>query len=182
VKIDRLLSIIMYLLNRDLVSGRELAERYGVSVRTIQRDLATIDLAGIPVMSVQGPHGGYGIIDTYKIDRQFVTIDDLFYIITSLHSICSSLPNQGITSTTEKMKNLLTNRDERIFAEKHEKLFVDFSMLSGTNHQPEVFRIVERAIEDNRLLKFYYTNNRLESTGRSWRCFLRRGFDRLSAR
>jgi predicted DNA-binding transcriptional regulator YafY len=37
VKIDRLLSIIVYLLNRELVSARELAERYGVSVRTIQR-------------------------------------------------------------------------------------------------------------------------------------------------
>lgn len=81
VKIDRLLSIIVYLLNRDLVSARELAEMYGVSVRTIQQDMETINLAGIPIISVQGPHGGYGIIDTYKIDRQFVTIDDLFYIV-----------------------------------------------------------------------------------------------------
>lgn len=71
MKIDRLLSIIVYLLNRELVSARELAERYGVSVRTIQRDIETIDLAGIPIMSVQGPHGGYGIIDTYKLFVDF---------------------------------------------------------------------------------------------------------------
>lgn len=57
VKIDRLLSIIVYLLNWDLVSARELAEMCGVSVRTIQQDMETINLAGIPIMSVQRPHG-----------------------------------------------------------------------------------------------------------------------------
>jgi len=46
VKIDRLLSIIFYLLNRDLVSARELAERFGVSVRTIQRGMESIEPAG----------------------------------------------------------------------------------------------------------------------------------------
>ena len=52
MKIDRLLSIIVYLLNRDLVSAKKLAERFDVSVRTIQRDMETIDLAGIPIISV----------------------------------------------------------------------------------------------------------------------------------
>jgi predicted DNA-binding transcriptional regulator YafY len=166
MKIDRLLSIIVYLLNRELVSARELAARYGVSVRTIQRDMDTINLAGIPIMSVQGPHGGYGIIDTYKMDRQFVTVDDLFYIITSLSSIGSSLTNQKISSTAEKMKSLLSNRDEKLLAEKHQKLFVDFSMLSGTNNPPEMFHILEQAIENSRLLEIFYTNNKLESSQR----------------
>ncbi|UCF97573.1 MAG: YafY family transcriptional regulator [Spirochaetaceae bacterium] len=166
MKVDRLLSIIVYLLNRELVSARELAERYGVSVRTIQRDMEAIDLAGIPIMSVQGPHGGYGIIDSYKLDRQFVTVDDLFYIITSLSSIGSSLTNQKISATTEKMKSLISGRDERLLAEKHQKLFADFSMLSGPSRQPELLRAVERAVDENRLLQIEYTNNKLESSER----------------
>ena len=63
MKIDRLLSIVVYLLNRDLASAGKLAERFGVSVRTIQRDMEAINLAGIPVISVQGPLSGYGIMD-----------------------------------------------------------------------------------------------------------------------
>lgn len=166
MKIDRLLSIIVYLLNRELVSARQLAERYGVSVRTIQRDMETIDLAGIPIVSVQGPNGGYGIIDTYKVDRQLVSVDDLFYIITSLSSIGSALTNRKIGETAEKMKSLLSGRDESIFAEKHQKLFVDFSMLSGTNQQPELYRTIERAVDENRLLQIDYTNNKLETVRR----------------
>lgn len=35
MKIDRLLSIVVYLLNRDLVSAASLAKRFEVSARTI---------------------------------------------------------------------------------------------------------------------------------------------------
>ena len=188
MKIDRLLSIIVYLLNRDLVSARELAERYDVSVRTIQRDMETIDLAGIPVMTVQGPRGGYGIMDTYKMDRQFVTVDDLFYIITSLSSIGTSLTSRKIESTMEKMKSLLPARDEQGFDERHRKLFVDFSMLGGTGRDQDVLRAVESVVDRERLLKVKYTNTRLERTERvvepmtiafKWRSWYLFGFCRL---
>ena len=40
MKIDRILGIIIYLFNHDKVSAKTLAEKYDVSVRTIQRDVA----------------------------------------------------------------------------------------------------------------------------------------------
>jgi predicted DNA-binding transcriptional regulator YafY len=126
----------------------------------------TINLAGIPIMSVQGPNGGYGVMDTYKMDRQLVTVDDLFYIITALSSIGSSLTNRRIEATMEKMKSLLPERDEPAFAERHQKLFVDFSFLGGTPNKPELYRAIEKAVEQERLLQITYTNNRLESTER----------------
>ena len=58
MKIDRLLGIVIYLLNRDTVSARALAEKFEVSPRTIQRDIETLILAGIPVASTQGTNGG----------------------------------------------------------------------------------------------------------------------------
>jgi len=166
MKIDRLLSIIVYLLNRDLVSARELADKYGVSVRTIQRDMEAIDLAGIPIISVQGPNGGYSIMDTFKLDRQFVTADDLFYIITSLSSISSSLTDRRIGETVEKMKSLLSEKEDADLEEKHRKLFVDFSMLSGHQDPSNVFGIIEKALNQNRLLKISYTSNKLETSER----------------
>lgn len=57
MKIDRLLKIVIYLLNHENVSARDLAERLHVSVRTIQRDMVSIAEAGIPVYSNQGKPG-----------------------------------------------------------------------------------------------------------------------------
>lgn len=135
MKIDRLLSIIIYLLNHDLVSARTLSERFGVTVRTIQRDMEAIDLAGIPVVSIQGPRGGYGIMDTWKMDRQMVSPDDLYYITLALSSVADSLSDEKISDTLEKMKSLIPSRGSDFFAERNEKLSIDFRMLGGDPRQ-----------------------------------------------
>lgn len=167
MKIDRLLSLIIHLLNRDLVSARELAEKYGVSMRTIQRDMEVLQDTGIPIMTIQGPKGGYGIIDTYKIDKQILSPEDFFYIITALDSIGSSLPDRGIKSTLEKIKTLVPGKGSDFIYGRGKKLSLDFSMLGGGPRQQEVFKVVEEAVERDRLLSFTYTNNQLESAERT---------------
>ena len=47
-KVDRILGIIIYLINHDNVPASYLAERFHVSVRTIQRDMVSISEIGIP--------------------------------------------------------------------------------------------------------------------------------------
>ena len=51
VKVHRLLSIVMHLLTHKRIGAQELADLFEVSLRTIYRDLETIDAAGIPVVS-----------------------------------------------------------------------------------------------------------------------------------
>ena len=67
MKLDRLLGIIIHLLNHESVSASRLAERFQVSVRTIQRDIISISSAGIPVYSLNGRFGGYSILPAYKM-------------------------------------------------------------------------------------------------------------------
>lgn len=55
MKIDRLLEIVIYLLNHE-----------NVSVPTIQREMVSVADAGIPVYSNQGNSGGYSILPSYK--------------------------------------------------------------------------------------------------------------------
>ncbi len=54
MKIDRLLSITLMLINRHMVTARELSEKYEVTIRTIYRDIEAIIAAGIPVVAYQG--------------------------------------------------------------------------------------------------------------------------------
>ncbi|MCI2238676.1 WYL domain-containing protein [Kineococcus sp. TRM81007] len=62
----RLLTMAMLLQTRPLVTARELAEHLEVSERTVQRDVAELVAAGIPVVSVRGTAGGYRIADGYR--------------------------------------------------------------------------------------------------------------------
>ena len=61
MKVDRMLEIIIYLINHDNVPASYLAERFHVSVRTIQRDMVSISSIGIPVYSEGGKYGGYSM-------------------------------------------------------------------------------------------------------------------------
>ena len=70
MKIDRILGIIIYLLNHDRVSAKTLAEKYHVSVRTIQRDMVNIASSGIPIYSDSGKNGRYSILPTYKLKNK----------------------------------------------------------------------------------------------------------------
>ena len=55
MRADRLLSILMILQARGLVTAEELAEELEVSVRTIYRDVVALSTAGVPVYSERGP-------------------------------------------------------------------------------------------------------------------------------
>lgn len=57
MKIDRLYAITLFLLNHDRTSGSELAKHFEVSNRTIQRDIDSLCLAGIPIISINGNTG-----------------------------------------------------------------------------------------------------------------------------
>ena len=56
---NRLLSILIIISQRGLVTGKELAEHFEVSLRTIYRDIEKIGEAGVPIAATGGKGGGY---------------------------------------------------------------------------------------------------------------------------
>ncbi len=74
MKIDRLMSIVMILLNCERISATKLAEMFEVTPRTIYRDIEAISLAGIPIITHSGVNGGISIIPEYKVDKNFLLL------------------------------------------------------------------------------------------------------------
>ena len=73
MKIDRLIGILSILLQEEKITAPELAERFEVSRRTINRDIEDLCKAGIPIFTSQGAGGGISIMDGYKIDRTILS-------------------------------------------------------------------------------------------------------------
>ena len=107
MKIDRLLGIVLTLLDRDTVTARELAAKFEVSARTIGRDIETLAMAGIPVGSLYGTAGGYYLMDGYKLNRHYLTEDDYRSILTALGGLSSAgAALGGAQSVLAKMRAL----------------------------------------------------------------------------
>lgn len=71
MKIDRLVSIIMILFDKERIGAQELADMFEVSPRTIYRDIDAINMAGIPIRSTSGVGGGFEIMQSYKVEKKF---------------------------------------------------------------------------------------------------------------
>lgn len=103
MKIDRLLGIITILLQRDKVTAPELALKFEVSRRTIQRDVEDICKAGIPIITYQGGDGGISIAEGYKLDKTVISVDELNNIIAGLKSIDSVARTEDIGRLITKL-------------------------------------------------------------------------------
>lgn len=70
-----------------LVTGEQLGVDLGVSVRTIERDIAELLDAGIPIDVVRGPGGGYGMDARSKLAPLVLSPGEASAIIAALVAI-----------------------------------------------------------------------------------------------
>lgn len=151
LKIDRILEIILYLINNDNVSASYFAEHFNVSVRTIQRDMVSISSIGIPVYSNGGKYGGYSILPTYKMKNADIRSDEQQIIIQALDSLATSYTNETLNS-------LITKYNSIIGREGGQKVFWDFSVTRENQQVQDINVLLEEAIKEKKIISFQYQN------------------------
>lgn len=161
MKIDRMLGMLIYLLNRDTVSARELANRFEVSIRTVQRDMETLGLAGVPVASILGTAGGYRILDTYKLNRQLFSAEDYVQLIIALRGLGSAYQSREVGATLEKMLSLAPDGTAA-----EQRLQLDLSVLREGVEAGDRLAALDAAIRSGKAVRFDYTDVQLFSTRR----------------
>lgn len=112
MKINRIITIIMVLLQREKISGKELAEKLNVSLRTIYRDIQVIEGAGIPIITYQGSAGGISILKNYKVNTSLFTKEDVIVLLKGLNLLSSPVIKESENLRTfEKIKSFYQNKN-----------------------------------------------------------------------
>lgn len=180
MKLERLLSIIILLLNRRMVQAKELAERFEVSVRTIYRDIEAINEAGIPIVTYQGTNGGIGLVEGYRLDRNVLTNDELADIVTALRSISTSYGNKQQLRLMEKINSIVPPASSEEFQHKTSRVLIDYSPWDGNDKLQPRLQLLKEAVDSCFITRFSYSNaegqishrtvepHRLILKGRQW--------------
>lgn len=158
MKIDRLMTIIVILLNRKKITAKELAERFEVSIRTIYRDIDAIDLAGIPIISYPGNNGGFGIMENYKLNNQLLTPSNLTGLLTTLNGINHSLDDIELDSTIEKLRNLIPKDKSDELELNMEQMIISMPSWSNTSKEKAYIKEIRSAIGHSKILSISYRN------------------------
>lgn len=153
MKTERLYAITVYLLNHGKTSANELAKHFEVSQRTIQRDIDSLCLSGIPIVATAGAAGGYEISESYRLGNGYATSDDYSNIHTALRGLVSATAAPGARRTLEKIVHAQDPEDNGII--------LDFSVLQEA--VPDTLAILQTAVKEKRSVEFTYTNNNSET-------------------
>ena len=73
-RFDRIVAILIQLQSKHIVKAQELSDRFEVSLRTIYRDIRTLEAAGVPIASEAGV--GYSIMEGYRLPPVMFTREE----------------------------------------------------------------------------------------------------------
>lgn len=107
-RLSRLVAIITLLQTKRVVTASLLGNRFGVTTRTIYRDIKALEQAGVPVLTEEGK--GYSLMEGYRIPPVMFTQPEANALITAAHLVLKN-PDSSLTreysSAINKIKAVL---------------------------------------------------------------------------
>lgn len=166
MKTDRLISIIMILLERERIGAQELADMFEVSPRTVYRDIDTINTAGIPVQSTPGVGGGFAIMPQYKIDKKVFSSTDLSAILMGLSNLSGMIRGDELVNALAKVKSFVPAGNVNDIELKANQIYIDLSSWMYNRDIQPYLETIKDALQENRMLLFDYADRHGNKTAR----------------
>lgn len=167
MKVDRLVSIIMILLEKKRIGAHELADMFEVSPRTIYRDIETINQAGIPIRSTSGVGGGFEVMPQYKIDKNVFSTTDLSAILMGLSSLSNMMRGDELVNALAKVKSFIPADRAKDIELKANQIHIDLSPWMGNQNIQSYLEIIKTSLPESKLLSFSYSDRHGNKTART---------------
>ncbi|MDI9482508.1 MAG: YafY family protein [Bacillota bacterium] len=158
MKINRLLGITILLLNRETVTAKELAERFGVSTRTIYRDIDVLSSAGVPVFTNKGNGGGISLLENYSLNKTLISEYESESLLLALKTL-KAAKYPEIDTILEKIGAVFKHSET-------DWVHIDFSPWESTPNEHNKFIEIKKAILDRKRISFEYVSSAGEKTSR----------------
>jgi predicted DNA-binding transcriptional regulator YafY len=165
-RLSRLTSILIQLQARRLVKATVLADTFGVSVRTIYRDIKTLERAGVPIVTEEGK--GYSLVDGYKIPPVMFTEAEANALLTAELIIQSSKDTSLISefmSAVSKIRAVIPRNIKNRTETLEQKMGVTNTYIDNSPKSKYLLE-VQKALVDYLVLNIDYRNKEGEQTRR----------------
>lgn len=124
-RIDRLSAILIQLQSRKTVRAQDIAERFEISLRTVYRDIRSLEEAGIPVIGEAGI--GYSLVDGYRLPPVLFTREEATSFITAeklVNQLTDATNGRIYTLAMDKIRAVLKTTDQAYLEQLEERVHV----------------------------------------------------------
>jgi predicted DNA-binding transcriptional regulator YafY len=166
-RLTRLTAILTQLQSKRIVTASKLAEKFGVSNRTIYRDIKSLENAGVPVITEDGK--GYTLMDGYKIPPIMFTEDEANALLTAELIIQSSKDSSLIDKFAEaisKVRAVIPNRIKSKTDSLEQKMGITNTYIDNSPKSKYLLEI-QKALVEYLVLNISYTDKGGKTSKRS---------------
>lgn len=170
-RIDRLTAILIHLQTKRIVKADEIAERFGMSLRTVYRDVKALMEAGVPIGSEAGK--GYFIVDGYHLPPVMFTQDEAGSMLLAgklVEKMGDKSVRAAYESAMHKIKAVLNEAEKDHLQTLESHIEVHLRSRYEVKDRPEFpdhfLTEIQRAVGKKLVLHIDYCNNDEELTAR----------------
>lgn len=169
-RIDRIAAILIQLQSKRVVKAADIAERFAISLRTVYRDVKTLEEAGVPIIGEAGI--GYSIMDGYRLPPVMFTREEATAFLTAEKFIEKLTDMQTVAhhqSAMYKVRAVLRSADKNVLEDIDEHIAVLKSR--GKRHidmdRNALQPILNGIINKNVLIINYFAHHNQQDTTRN---------------
>ncbi len=157
-RLDRLTSILIQLQSKRIVRAQEIAERFEISLRTVYRDIRTLEQAGVPIISEAGV--GYSLVKEYRLPPVHFTEEEAFSFITAgklIETLTDPLTRKAYETALFKIKAVLAHGQKELVDDISDRIeVVEDQYLPKNRHEQLDISSFLKAINEKRLIRIGY--------------------------
>lgn len=169
-KFDRVISTLILLQTKKILKASSISERFGISLRTVYRDISTLKNAGIPIIG--DPGVGYSIMDGYRLPPIMFNEGEALALLTAekfIGNITDKTTQASYSQAMTKIKAILRSTDKQSLAILEDSIaFPSYQWWENKSYLQDLFK----SIASKAILRIEYqkadgstSNRRLESIG-----------------
>ncbi|BDS09498.1 helix-turn-helix transcriptional regulator [Aureispira anguillae] len=116
-KFDRVISTLILLQTKKVIKAATISDRFGISLRTVYRDISTLKNAGIPIIG--DPGVGYSIMEGYRLPPIMFNEEEASALLTAekfIGTIADHTIQQHYSNAMTKIKATLRSTDKQSLA------------------------------------------------------------------
>ena len=156
-RLARLVAILTHLQTKRYLTVHDIAKKFGVSSRTIYRDLSVLEKAGVPIFNERTK--GYSIIEGYRLPPIMFSDDETNALITAEQLVLKNRDNSLIKNYSQalnKIKSILkyTTKDKVELLSKRLSFGRNFKIEITSNYLSDI----QTALINSKLLKIKYSS------------------------
>lgn len=168
-RFDRIVAILIQLQSKKIVKAQELADRFEVSLRTIYRDIRTLEASGVPIYSEAGV--GYALMDGYRLPPVMFTREEVSSFIAAeklMQKFTDPSLGNHYASAMYKLKSVLRSTDKDWLSNIESRVVMQTAEPMFNDNSPNTLAVLFESIaEKKQILLSYKTFDKDETTQRN---------------